>query len=788
MKQFYLLLLILLSVVGATASLAQTHWNWANPRPQGNDLFGITIKSESLAIMVGAKGTVVRRVNGSWQNPIFLTSQTLRAVSHWSSVVWTVGDSGTIFQSTNDGATWANQASGHPTINLQAVLALSATHVVACGDSCYVLESTNGGSSWSHIYQNYTGAIHRIDRDSTVDGDTLLYVGDHGEILQASTTNLASMGNAGYNTTTEFFDAAAIGATIYAVGVNGAVGHSGYPNFIYFSDSNFTANDTFFNLYTSSQILLAIGTNGKIIRSTNGGISWLRVASGVTGDLFCLDTIAGAAGKLIAVGADGIVIGSTNFGQSWTRLDSGSRRPVYALAKSPNGFYFGGSDQGRMYSSNNSGMSWQMDSISLGSYKLKDIAFQPHGFGLAATGSSVVLITQDSGRSWGSHSLANMILGVACTFDSIGLAVGASGVLYRSIDRGLHWDSISMAGAQLLRDVDCYGSNAIAVGDNGAVLCSSDAGANWYPSLTSIAVRTNRVRFATSATAIMVGVYGDVWRTTNAGSTWSSCNSPVRDTLCDIAWHDDINGIIVGYGGAILRTTNAGTNWTLDNPPTKMNLYATIITSGTSAFVAGDSGVILSTTNSLLPVELVSFSGSRVGQNIVRLDWSVTQQSNNAGFRVERLNDTLHNESWNALGSVPVDVAYAGDENFSFVDINASNSQCRYRLIQLDLDGAEHTLGELNIAAVKTSTAQISLWPNPASNYTHISYALSAQGDMRCTVYDELGRIVLRKDDLNGSSGPHVLALNTSHLSAGLYRVQISSGNTTTTLALSLIR
>ena len=151
MKLLRLLLPILLSALGASTSFAQTNWNWANPRPEGNDLFGVTIKSASLVIAVGAKGTVARRVNGSWQTPLFLTSQTLRCVSHWASVVWAVGDSGTIFKSTDDGATWASQTSGHPTINLQAVLALSATHVVVCGDSCYVLESTNGGSSWSHI-------------------------------------------------------------------------------------------------------------------------------------------------------------------------------------------------------------------------------------------------------------------------------------------------------------------------------------------------------------------------------------------------------------------------------------------------------------------------------------------------------------------------------------------------------------------------------------------------------------------------------------------------------------
>jgi len=788
MKLLRLLLPILLSALGASTSFAQTNWNWANPRPEGNDLFGVTIKSASLVIAVGAKGTVARRVNGSWQTPLFLTSQTLRCVSHWASVVWAVGDSGTIFKSTDDGATWASQTSGHPTINLQAVLALSATHVVVCGDSCYVLESTNGGSSWSHIYQSCTGVIHSIVHDSTAAGDSLWFVGANSELLLASTSNLVAEGNAGYNATSDFFSVARAGANIIAVGSNGAIGYPAYPNFHYFSDANLAPSDTFFAIYASSQILLAIGTNGKIVRSTNGGTSWSQIVSGVTANLYHLDTITGSAGNLIAVGARGIVIRSTDFGQSWTRLDSGARRPVFALAKSPNGFYYGGSDQSSMYYSSNSGVSWHRDSIIAGSCKLNDIAFQPNGFGVAATGSNTVLVTLDSGRSWESHILAASILGVACTFDSIGVAVGASGIIYRSIDKGQHWDSNSTSGGQLLRDVDCFGSNAIAVGDGGAVFCSSDAGANWHATSTTIGVRTNRVRFATTTTAIMVGVFGDIWRTTNAGSTWSSCSSPVRDTLCDVEWHDDINGIVVGYRGIILRTTNGGTNWTLESPPTNMDLYAALITSGTNAFVAGDSGVILSTTNSLLPVELVSLRGSRLGLSTVRLDWSVAAQTDNAGFRIERLNSTPEKESWAALGSVPVSVANAGEESFSFVDVNAKNIQNKYRLIQLDLDGAEHILGEVSIAAEKTPDMPISLWPNPASKNTDISYSLSTQGDVHCTVYDELGRIALQMENLNQAQGSHTMSVNTTTLSAGLYRVEIVSGGAMTTLGLTVIR
>ncbi|MBL0175885.1 MAG: hypothetical protein IPP94_11575 [Ignavibacteria bacterium] len=65
----------------------------------------------------------------------------------------------------------------------------------------------------------------------------------------------------------------------------------------------------------------------------------------------------------------------------------------------------------------------------------------------------------------------------------------------------------------------------------------------------------NDVAFATSDTAVAVGDFGTMLRTTDGGTTWVTLDSPTRVELTGVAFADALHGIAVGqYGTARPQT------------------------------------------------------------------------------------------------------------------------------------------------------------------------------------------------------------------------------------------
>ncbi len=70
----------------------------------------------------------------------------------------------------------------------------------------------------------------------------------------------------------------------------------------------------------------------------------------------------------------------------------------------------------------------------------------------------------------------------ACVNDSIFLAAGDSGKVYRSIDTCGHWDSVYLPTKATFRAIASRGNLAVTVGDSGYIFCSHDYGLHWTES------------------------------------------------------------------------------------------------------------------------------------------------------------------------------------------------------------------------------------------------------------------------------------------------------------------
>jgi hypothetical protein len=147
---------------------------------------------------------------------------------------------------------------------------------------------------------------------------------------------------------------------------------------------------------------------------------------------------------------------------------------------------------------------------------------------------------------------------------ALGLSLGSFSHPSPAIATGESWDSVEAATASGWISV-AYGDGVwIAVAEDGAVMRSTNGGANWTAVSTGTASGDwNSV--ATDGNGVWVAVASSgmnrVMRSTNGGANWAAVNGPSE------AWRSVVYGdgvwVAVASSGTnrVMRSTNGGANW-----------------------------------------------------------------------------------------------------------------------------------------------------------------------------------------------------------------------------------
>lgn len=203
-----------------------------------------------------------------------------------------------------------------------------------------------------------------------------------------------------------------------------------------------SARDAFYGIQAPSpDVLWAVGRGGKIVRSGDGGASWMAQPSGTTANL---QSIAAWDDKrALVVGNAGTVLATEDGGLTWARLENvpqNIERQKYIRIRTAPG-----------------GVAWVVGE-----------------FGLVAR-------TTDHGQHWSNLGRDEDVAWNDIAFrDELVILVGEFGKTRRSRDDGLHWEDIasprdsSLMGIEIARD-----GMVVAVGLEGVILVSHDQGASW---------------------------------------------------------------------------------------------------------------------------------------------------------------------------------------------------------------------------------------------------------------------------------------------------------------------
>ncbi len=140
-------------------------------------------------------------------------------------------------------------------------------------------------------------------------------------------------------------------------------------------------------------------------------------------------------------------------------------------------------------------------------------------------------------------------------------------------------------------------NTAIAAGDLGTILLSTDGGATWTPQESGTTNSLLAVTFRDRDTGTVVGDGGTILRTTNGGATWTPQASGTGLSLFAVSFANTNGGTAVGELGTILHTTNGGTTWLPQISKETVGLSGVSFTDANNGIVVGAGGTILLTTD-----------------------------------------------------------------------------------------------------------------------------------------------------------------------------------------------
>lgn len=209
----------------------------------------------------------------------------------------------------------------------------------------------------------------------------------------------------------------------------------------------------------------------------------------------------------------------------------------------------------------------------------------------------------------------------------------------------------------------------------------------------------------------------------------------------------------------------------------------------------GDSNIgaawILFGEQALLPVDLTSFEATRNGENAVRLTWRTASERNNAGFEVQRKADAKKT-SWTKVGFVESKVqggTTTEAQTYRFVDADLpyAADTLTYRLRQLDTDGTESTSKGISVHRIVDEVQLLGTYPNPASQWVTLRFALPGPKRVEVSLHDVLGRRM--RTVVNGEKeGRQSVQLDVSDLPSGVYFLRLKTEDSMDTRRLSVVR
>ena len=171
-----------------------------------------------------------------------------------------------------------------------------------------------------------------------------------------------------------------------------------------------------------------------------------------------------------------------------------------------------------------------------------------------------------------------------------------------------------------------------------------------------------------------------------------------------------------------------------------------------------------------LPVTLIDFTGEKLKNNDVKLQWQTAQEINNSHFELE----SYSNGNFEKIATIPGN----GNSNvlldYSFTHISPKEQVLLYRLKQVDFDGKSEYFKVISISNIANVKQEVLVFPNPILKGNPIELKVANESNYKFRVITYTGEEVLA-----GVSNGEKSIIETQSVPAGVYLIEFVFSNDT---------
>lgn len=278
--------------------------------------------------------------------------------------------------------------------------------------------------------------------------------------------------------------------------------------------------------------------------------------------------------------------------------------------------------------------------------------------------------------------------------------------------------------------------------------------------------------------SLSAGIHRLYVRSRNAAGRWSLTSSSLFATISNYPTAPSAPGNIVrveyfvdadpGFGNGVSVTITPAVN--LSNVAFSINTSA--LAPGTHhLYVRSLDDWSLTSHKAFtvigypLPVTLEDFEAYKELSN-VRLKWWCSNEVNLSHYEIERSKNGIEFEK---IGSV-LAKGLSTKTEYDWLDATPFNGLNYYRIKSVDLNG-DVTYSFVKTVLFEEMGQNVTVYPNPSSNYLQIDFPFQSNTALAVQVYDVQGKMVLSSNEYQQGD-----RLDISTLASGTYLLQCSDG------------
>ena len=395
------------------------------------------------------------------------------------------------------------------------------------------------------------------------------------------------------------------------------------PGAGWYSGNPLLGPSTLTSLASAEGTTYAAGNEGALLKSTDGGLTWSGIATGIQDNLSIVRIVGGDPNSIVVGGAT-FLKRSDNGGKTFTRLPFSRGSASLVTAAFPtsevgylvlsNGFVLSTADGGRTFT--------RKTAVPGG--KPTDIVTTSATSAFAVTEAGAIQRTTDGATSWTLVGMSPTALRAIERADVATLyAVGDGQTFVKSTDGGTTWRNYLVPGVsgENLTSIRTAGPDlALVTTATGDRLLRTIDGGRTFASIVPSSDASLGVVFVTPSRAVAVGAFGSAQVSNDAGANWQTVGSRIEGPFSVLHAVSGSTAFAGGPQGALASTVDGGQTWETISPPTNASIVGIAAPTPSTLFVLASDGSLQRSDNQGVSYRILNTGTPRAISAVVALD------------------------------------------------------------------------------------------------------------------------------------------------------------------------